>query len=63
MTKAISKHASAQDNDDSDDTDYELELIELELDKRYEENIKKIPWKMLRDRQDIPNIFIISLLT
>ncbi|RCK57368.1 Pre-mRNA-splicing factor SLU7 [Candida viswanathii] len=43
-------------NDDSDDTDYELELIELGLDRKdLNKNIKEDPMeKMLRDRQDIP---------
>lgn len=44
------------ENNDSDDTDYELELIELGLDKKdLNKNIKEDPMeKMLRDRQDIP---------
>ncbi|EMG45443.1 hypothetical protein G210_4364 [Candida maltosa Xu316] len=43
-------------NDDSDDTDYELELIELGLERKdLNKNIKEDPMeKMLRDRQDIP---------
>lgn len=42
--------------DESDDTDYELELIELGLDRKdVMQNIKEDPMeKMLRDRQDVP---------
>ena len=55
QTKAKSPQEESENND-SDDTDYELELIELGLQRKdLNKNIKEDPMeKMLRDRKDIP---------